>query len=256
MQLMLNLAFTNAMVGTVNIIIILILLFGIYDGYKSGFLEGSVEFVGTVAALVLAYLFKNVLSVFLYKHLPFFKIGGIFKGVSVINILIYELIGFLVLFIIFMVIIKIILNVTNLINKLISIVSFIGLPNKLLGIALGIGKTIIILFFLSCTFRIVMSFKGIEVKPTLADDIIGIPILNNTFGDAIDSLDEIASVAKNYESINDKEEYNFQALKILLKYDVITYENAEFLIENNKVKIPSDYKASDLNKVEESDKNA
>lgn len=253
MQFMLNLAFTDAMVGTVNIIIILILLFSIYDGYKSGFLVETVEFVGTVIAFVLAYLFKNPLSVFLYKHLPFFKIGGIFKGVSVINILIYELIGFLVLFIILMVIIKIILNITGIINKIISLIAIIGLPNKILGAVLCLLKTFIILFFLSCTFRVTMSFKGIEVNPTLADDIIEIPILKNTFGSSFASLDEIGSIAKNYESVNDKEEYNFESLKILLKYNVITYKNAEYLIDNGKIKIPSQYNTSDLLKNEKGD---
>ena len=246
MHFMLNLAFTDARVAVVNIIVILILLFGIYDGYKKGFLEGTIKFVGTILALVISYLFKNPLSVFMYKHLPFFKIGGLFKGVSVINILIYELIAFLVLFIVLMVIIKIIFNITDIINKLISVVAFIGLPNKILGAVLGLLETIIIVYFLSCTFRVTMSFKGIEVDPTLADDIIEIPILKNTFGDAIDSLDEIGSLAKNYESINDKEEYNYESLKILLKYNVVTYDNAKYLVDNGKIKIPADFDISNL----------
>lgn len=246
MQFMLNLAFTDARVATVNIIVILILIFGLYDGYKSGLLEGTVKFVGTVIALVIAYLFKNPLSVFMYKHLPFFNIGGVFKGVSVINILIYELIAFLVLFIVLMVIIRIIFNITDIINKLISLIAIIGLPNKILGAVLGLLKTIIILFFLACTFRVTMSFKGIDVGPTLADDIIEVPLLKNTFGDVFDSLDEIGGLAKNYESINDKEEYNYEALRILLKYNVVTYDNAKYLVDNNKVKIPSDFDINNL----------
>lgn len=246
MQFMLNLAFTDARVAVVNILVILILILGIYDGYKKGFLEGTIKFIGMILAFVIAYLFKNPLSVFMYKHLPFFKMSGLFKGVSVINILIYELIAFLVLFIVIMVIIKIIFNITDIINKLISLVAIIGLPNKILGAILGLLETIIIVYFLSCAFRVTMSFKGIDVAPTLADDVINIPILKNTFGNTIDSLDEIASLAKKYESINDKEEYNYESLKILLKYNVITYENAKYLVDNNKIKIPSDFDISNL----------
>ena len=66
--------------------IILILIMGAVVGFKRGFTYEVVSTVGFFLVLILAYFLKNPLSVFLYEHLPFFKFGGIFKGVTVLNI--------------------------------------------------------------------------------------------------------------------------------------------------------------------------
>lgn len=74
--------------------IILILIMGAVVGFKRGFTYEVVSTVGFFLVLILAYFLKNPLSVFLYEHLPFFKFGGIFKGVTVLNIFLYEVMLF------------------------------------------------------------------------------------------------------------------------------------------------------------------
>jgi hypothetical protein len=42
-------------------------------------------------------------------------------------------------------------------------------------------------------------------------------------------------LAVEYENIQDKEELNNEAIRILLEYEVITEENLELLIESGKI---------------------
>ena len=114
--------FSDPTVVIANIAIILFVVLGIYSGFKKGFLESSIRFLGSVFALIGAYLFKNPLSVFLYTHLPFFKLGGVLKGVTVINIIIYELIAFLILFLFLMLLIKVICKLTGVVDRILSFV--------------------------------------------------------------------------------------------------------------------------------------
>lgn len=239
MQVLLNLSFTSPNVAIVNIVILLILVIGIIAGYKKGFLESSVRFLGLVAAVIGAYILKNPVSVFLYTYCPFFKLGGIFKGVTVINILIYELIAFLLVLTVLLVIIKIVCKITGLVDRLLSLILFFGLPNKILGAVVGFVEAVVILYFLIFAFKFGTNLAGYEMEKSLADDILEVPILKNTFGPTVDALSDISNIAKDYDSINSKDEYNYEALDILLKYNIIVYENVETLIEKDKIDIPN-----------------
>ena len=85
----------------VDAIIILIILMGAVIGFKNGVIRQTVSLVGFLLVIILAFLLKNPLSLWMYEHLPFFNFWGILKGVTVINILLYEVIAFLILVAIF-----------------------------------------------------------------------------------------------------------------------------------------------------------
>lgn len=231
-----NLNFSDPKVAIVNIVILLIIISETYSGFKKGFLESTIKLIGFVAAIVGAYLLKNPLSIFMYTHLPFFKFGGLFKGVSSLNIMVYELIAFVLVFIVLRLAINIIAKITGMVERLLSVIFFIGIPSKILGALVGFCKSIIILYFAIFVFKFCCNFMNFEVKESLADDIVNIPVLKNVFGDSLSSLDEITSIARDYEDTKNKEEFNEKAINILLKYNVITKENLQILIDNGKIK--------------------
>ncbi len=239
MEILFNLAFTSPVVAIVNLVILFVLVIGIIAGYKKGFLESSVRFLGLIAAIIGAYILKNPVSVFLYTYCPFFKLGGVFKGVTVINILIYELIAFLVVLTILLVVIKIVCKITGLVDRLLSFILLFGLPNKILGAIVGFIETIVILYFLIFVVKFGTNLAGYEMEKSLADDILDVPVLKNTFGPTVNALNDISSIAKKYDSINSKDVYNYEALDILLKYDIIVKENVETLVEKEKIDIPN-----------------
>ena len=82
-----------------DIVILILLLFGAIGGFKAGVIKKLADFLGMFIIVILAFYLKNDLSVIMYENLPFFSFGGFIKGIGAINILLYELIAFLIIFI-------------------------------------------------------------------------------------------------------------------------------------------------------------
>ena len=237
----LSLTLGNPVSAVISIIVILVLVSDIIAGYKKGFLENTIKFLRVVISMLIAYLFKGSLSSYLYLNYPFFNLDGIFKGVSSVNILIYEVLAFFVLYIIVSLILKIICDILKLEERLLRLISIIGVPNKIMGAIFGGLKSLIFLYFILSLFFVVSTFFEIDTGESLGDYIVDIPILKNTFGSVLDSFDQISELALEYEHIQDKSQLNTDAIDILLKYDIISEDNLELLIESGKV----DYSITD-----------
>ena len=106
--------------GLVDILIIGFIFIGGIVGWKRGVIKEAVSAVGIVLITVLSFIFKNPLSVILYENLPFFKFGGIFKGVTVLNIALYELVAFLIVFSILMILWRIVVFASSIVQKIIE----------------------------------------------------------------------------------------------------------------------------------------
>lgn len=230
-----NLDFSNPKVIIVNAVIILFLIMGVYDGYKKGFIEGFFKLFGFVIALYVAYLYKNKLSVIMYTHLPFIKLGGLFRGVSAINILIYELIAFVLIFILVVLVIDLIIKTLGIAEKILNAIPFFEAINGILGAAVGFVETIIILYFVIFVFKFGCNLFGFQMQPSLADNVLEIKILDDKFGTTISSFNEIAELSRTYENDKDKTELNSKSIDILLKYGIITKENLDILIKSGKI---------------------
>lgn len=223
----------------VDIVIGLILLLGIYLGYQRGFIKSAFKFVSTFAAFIFSYALKNKVSVFLYTHLPFFKLGGFFKGITSLNILIYEVIAFVLVFTFVMLLVEVIWLVTGLVGNLISKIKLLNFPNKLFGTIIGFLEAVVIVYFLYSVALFGSNFFDYNVKSHLGDRILEIPILNKNFGDTFDALGDITALAKEYPNASDKDAYNLETLNILLKYKILTKENAQKLVDQEKIVIPN-----------------
>ena len=77
----------------ITVAIILIVLLYMVLGFKRGVIKTGVSLVGTIAILVVSYVLKDVIANFLMDKLPFFNFGGIFEGITSINILMYNMFG-------------------------------------------------------------------------------------------------------------------------------------------------------------------
>ncbi len=219
----------------VSAVIVIYIFFEVYAGWKKGFFESSIRFLGVILAVIGAYLLKDSVSVLMYTHLPFFEFGGLFKGVSSLNIILYELIAFVAVFILLMLVVKIICKITGLIDKIMSLVFFLGIPNKILGGLVGFVQALVFLYFVIFGVKVVGNLVGMEMRPSLADVVVELPVLNNTFGDILSSLDDITALATEYENTKDKDEFNNKAIEILLEYEIITEDNLKLLIESGKI---------------------
>lgn len=218
--------------------IILILIMGAVVGFKRGFTYEVVSTLGFFLVLILTYFLKNPLSVFLYEHLPFFKFGGIFKGVTVLNIFLYEVIAFLVVASILMFILKIIEKVTNLFEKFLKFTFVFSIPSKIAGMVVGIIESYvwvyIILYILNLPMFDISLLQKSQFKDTILNHTV---ILSNATNNSMKVINEFMDLKEKYENAPNATEFNRETLDLFLKYDVITVDSVETLRDKNKLKI-------------------
>lgn len=222
----------------VNTVIICVFVISLVVGYKKGFAETSSNFVISILSMILAYIFKNPVSVSMYTNLPFFNLDGMFKGVSIINVLIYELIAYLLLFLVFNVLLAFLFNLTNIAKIVFSLLVRIRIPNRLFGAIFCFLQVYLFMYFVSF---IVLFFCNISnytfLDDTLVNKIYKTPILHETLEPVYNTLSDITKLVDKYDSVNTKEEFNQESIKILLKYDVISEDNVRLLVDKKKLDI-------------------
>ena len=86
------------MLNVFDIGIILLLVMFIIVGFKNGAIRELFALVGIIVVFVLSYSLKGILGNILCIVLPFFKITGVVEGLSVMNILLYQAIAFMIVF--------------------------------------------------------------------------------------------------------------------------------------------------------------
>lgn len=219
-----------------DILIIIFLSFGFLVGFKRGFTRELVSLLGIILITILAFIFKNPISVLMYKNLPFFKFNYLIKGATVINILLYEIIAFLLVFFILLIILKILIKVTNLFEKVLKATIILGIPSKILGGCIGFIKHYIIVFII--LYVISLPIFSINIGKTYIGDFIvkNSLGLSNITNDTLKIFDEVSTLIDNYKDKDNKNSFNQESLDLLIKYKAITKENAKELIENDKIK--------------------
>ena len=223
--------------GIVDIIILIFIAFGALIGFKRGFTRQLVSLVGIFVIIVLSFLFKNPVSVFLYNTLPFFNFGGIFKDITVLNILVYEVIAFFIVFFVLTIIFRILAKLTKWFEKLLNATIILGIPSKILGAVLGAIQnliyTFIILYILSLpTFNLTI-IKDSKVGNLILDKT---PILNKIANKTLSVFNQVVELKEEFDTTTNVGEYNQKTLNIMIDSGVITEENAKKLIEKGKIK--------------------
>lgn len=232
----------------VDVIIILIIILGLCLGFKRGLTKELVCFAKFALAIVIAFLFKNPLSKLMYEHLPFFEFGGLIKGVTALNILLYEFIAFLLVLGIVMVIFKILLLATTIFEKILNTTVILSLPSKILGMIIGGIHYYLIVFILLFVVSLpVFKFNDQLNDSKLKDTIIyKTPILSNLVDKTVNIIDEFNDLKEKYKTEKDVDKFNLETIDLFLKYNIITVDSIETL--NSKDKLQIDNLESVLNK--------
>ena len=240
--------------NVVDLIIVLVILIGAIIGFKHGFTRQLVSFLGILVITVISFIFKNYISVILYENLPFFSFGGIFKGVTVLNILVYEVIAFLIIFSVLMIIFRVVLLITKIFEKILTFTIILGIPSKILGALVGAVEYYIILFVILYICSLPFFTNNIFKESGYANNILkNTPILSSNISKTMAVFEDFEELKEKYEVIDDPSEFNLETLDLFLKYKVITVESTETLIEQKKLDIKNI--DSVLNKYREEDIN-
>lgn len=222
----------------IDVIIILIILSGAVIGYKSGFTKQLISFVGFIIVIILSYLLKNYVSELLYTWFPFFNFGGVLKGVSVLNIILYEVIAFMIIFSLLMVVFKVVLFVSKVFETLLKFTIILGIPSKLLGAVVGMIEYSIIVFIGLYVLTLpIFNIEGMENSKFKDKILYKTPILSHYTKDGLKVFEELEVLKDKYKDGTNANEFNLESLDLLLKYKVVTPKSVHKLLDSKKLQI-------------------
>lgn len=213
------------------IIIIFILLSGIM-GFKRGVFKELVLCLGTILVFYLAYQFKDSIGNFLLLKLPMFDFPNLFKGVITLNILVYQLLAFIVVLAILLIIFNIVVSITGIFEKLLRITIVLGIPSKILGFLLGLVEgyviAFVILFFLT---QPAFSFDHFMNSKYANKILTSSPVLTNITSDTVELVQDIYDLKDE----KDTKVLNSKILDMMLDKKMVSYSTANELYKNGKI---------------------
>lgn len=214
------------------VIILLILLSGV-TGLKQGLLKSGINLIGTILIYIIAFKMKDSIGLFLCKVCPFFK----FNGYITLNILVYQLIAFVLIASILFSIFAIILKLTGIVQKLVDLTVILTIPSKIGGFIIGLLEGYVVMFIIILILSVPLRNVELFSQSKLVDKMLNnTPILSSSLdgvGDVIFNVFHITSEVKEGENENTK--VNMDIMKTYLDYKVITKEDAIDLIDTGKL---------------------
>lgn len=222
----------------IDAIIILIILACALAGLKRGFTKALVSFLGFFVIIILAFILKNPISILLYENLPFFSFGGLFKGVTALNIIVYEVIAFFIVEFVLSIIFKILTRLTSIFEKFLKATIILGIPSKILGGIVGIVEGITWAFIVVYIASLpLFNFKEVN-DSSLANLVIKhTPVLSMFTNDFTKTIEDFSLLKEEYEVKGNTQEFNYETMNILLKYDIVSVKSVKKLEEQGKLKI-------------------
>lgn len=218
-------------------IVLLILCAGVI-GLKRGFFKELVLTGGYFLVIVFSFILKNPLAEWLSMNLPFFNFTGSFRGMTVLNIVIYQLIAFVVIFGILMLVFNLVLSFTNVLEKVLNATIILGALSKALGFVLGLINGVVFVFLLCLVLSYPAFNQGVIAESSLKTSILKrTPILNKVSGSLVSTMDDLGDLAIEYQNSNDKQELNRRSIQVMLDNKFIKVDYVQRLIDSGKLKV-------------------
>ena len=223
--------------NVVDVIIIALLILGGVAGFKAGVIKKLTDFIGMFVVIILAFYLKNYISVIMYENLPFFNFFGLINGIDALNILLYEVIAFLVIFIALLFVLKVVLMLTGLVEKILKATVILSIPSKLLGIVVGVIEMYVYLFLILVIVSLPI-FDSSFLKDSKMNNFIlnNTPVLSGVSEEIIDIYGDVYNIIDNRKN-KTNEQLNEEILKVLIDRKVVTKESAKKLVDKNKIHI-------------------
>ena len=223
--------------NVVDVIIIALLILGGVAGFKAGVIKKLTDFIGMFVVIILAFYLKNYISVIMYENLPFFNFFGLINGIDALNILLYEVIAFLVIFIALLFVLKVVLMLTGLVEKILKATVILSIPSKLLGIVVGVIEMYVYLFLILVIVSLPI-FDSSFLKDSKMNNFIlnNTPVLSGVSEEIIDIYGDVYNIIDNRKN-KTNEQLNEEILKVLIEKKVVTKESAKKLVDKNKIHI-------------------
>ena len=221
------------------VVLLLLVMFGVV-GWKQGVIKEAVQLIGMIIILVIAFMFKGELGNIFCKWLPFFNFNGSpLEGMTTLNILLYQVLGFVIIFTVLYAIYTIILKLSGVFQKILDWTIILLIPSKIGGLIIGLLEGYILLFVLLLIITgLPANYTSNFTNSNLVQTIVyKTPILSSASKDVTNSMKDIYvlvdEVAQKKITTN---EANLKTVDIMLKYDLVTPKTVEQLVILDKLK--------------------
>ena len=222
----------------IDIIVILGIAFCAYIGMKKGFVKSLVAFVGIIVVFVLAYFMKNPIADWLCLNLPFFNFTGSFKGATILNVIFYQVVAFVVMFSLFMAAYHVVVKLSGIVERMLKMSFVLAIPTKVGGLIVGILEGVVISLIAIVVLSLpILKFSWVE-DSAIRNYLYNIsPVVGNVTKSMNESVDEILELKEKFDNSEDKEEFNLSSLDIMLKHHAMKVSLAEKLVNSGKLNI-------------------
>ncbi len=223
----------------VDAIILLIVLACGAVGFKRGVFKQLVTTVGFVLVVVLAFYLKNPIAEFLSLYLPFFKFGGDFANVTSLNIILYQIISFILVVIVLQSILNVLIKITGVIEKILKFTIILGIPSKILGFIVGVIEGFIIVFLALFFLRQPGFNLKIMEDSKFTDPILkSTPILSQVAGGMVNTFNDLYELGNDYyEKEMNENELNLKSIDVMLEHKIITPKYVSKLVDSGKIDV-------------------
>lgn len=220
-----------------DIVIALVLIMSAIIGFKRGAIKEVVSLVGIIIVFILAFSLKGVLGNVLCKWLPFFNFAGNLEGVTVLNILLYQLIAFLIIYSLLFSVYMIVVKISGIVQKFVHMTVILWLPSKLIGAVVAFITGYVMVFVVLLALLIPLKDTDIFKNSKFANYIVyDTPILASSSENISTSINEIYELGEDLSKGDiSKNEANVKTMDILLKYKVVSAETARELVVLDKL---------------------
>lgn len=209
----------------IDVVLVLIILCAGIVGFKRGVFKELVMTVGFFLVFIISFKLKDPIAEWLSFNLPFFT----FKGMTVLNIILYQVIAFLIIFSIIMVIFRVVLSVTGIFEKILKFTIILGIPSKIAGFIVGLIEGYIVMFVVIFILSQPFLDVGIMDNSKYADRVLNSsPVLTSVVSKTNDAIKEIYVLEKDYSETKNKSVFNNETIRIILKYGIV---NEDYIIK-------------------------
>ncbi len=233
----------------VDIILIVLLLLGVWAGMRKGLIKSLVSLIGLIAVIVISFALKTPIANFLIDKLPFFNFVGM-EGLTALNILVYNVIAFVVVFVVLYCVLNVILAITGFIDTILKFTVIWIIPSKIGGAIIGFVETWLFLYLL-CLVLSSFNLTAPYMLDSKLNDIIlnHTPLVNKVGGNITGAAKEIYELVERYndDESKTKENINQDILLLLNKYDIISIEKIEELIDTGKLEFSYKFQIGEIN---------
>ena len=220
-------------------IVLILIAIGALKGWKYGGITSALSLIATIFIFVAAFYIKDYLAPLMYMNLPFVKFAGIFEGISSLNIMLYQVLAYIIAIIGLLIILAILVKITKFLDKLVNWTLILALPNKILGLVFGAIQYYIIVYFILFIF-LQIPYTSYEVQQSQIGQgmINNTPVLSDVTQELYSTYKEVYDICVQGANAEDRDGFNRLAVESMMKHNVVTFEEVKELRNQRKIEGP------------------